>query len=86
MKSATFYVCATRGACKISHLKIFLAYVLRSQYLFVILRTSVTVKNAGNEEKSGCFGKTFLMERVNVFSISRRDISLSFKNVNILLI
>ena len=75
-----------KGALQDFSFKNILAYVLRSQYLFVILRTSVTVKNAGNEVKSGCFGKTFLTERVNVFSISRRDISLSFKNVNILLI
>ena len=36
---------------------IFVADLLRSQYLFKILQTSLTVKNSENGVKSGCFEK-----------------------------
>ena len=36
----------------------FLADLSGSQYLFEILKTSLTVKNSGNMVKSGCFERT----------------------------
>ena len=42
---------------KVSCVKLFFADLLRIQYLFEILQTSLTVKNSENVVKSGCFGK-----------------------------
>ena len=50
MKSAFFEM---KEECK----NILLADLLGSQYLFEILKSSLTVKNSENDLKSGCFEK-----------------------------
>ena len=50
--------CLNEGAVSDVFFKIiFVADFLKSQYLFEILQTSLTVKNSENMAKSGCFEK-----------------------------
>ena len=56
--------------CKNIHL----AYLSRIQYLFEILKTSLTVKTKGKCCKKWMFRKKVAMESSNVFSKWRRDL------------
>ena len=63
----TNYFLKKKEGCKECCVKKFLDDLFRIQYLFEKMQTSLAVMNSNKLVKSGCLGKYFVMESVNVF-------------------
>ena len=64
---------------KFSCVKIFLAYLLESHYLFEILQTSFTVINSENVVKSECFqwrAQIFFRNERGTYIILRKNVNI----------
>ena len=68
-----------KEGCKFSCVKIFLAYLLESHYLFEILQISFTVINSENVIKSECFqwrAQVFFRNEGGTYIILRKNVNI----------